>query len=100
MLSRRRLVHAVAALAMFAPAVHAQDYPARPIMILCGQPAGSGPDTMARLYAEVIGKSVGQRVVVDNRAGAGGIVAANALTQAQADGYTLLLALGGMHTIV
>jgi hypothetical protein len=55
---------------------------------------------MIRLYADVIGKNVGQRVVVDNRAGAGGIVAASALTQAQPDGYTLLLALGGMHTIV
>jgi tripartite-type tricarboxylate transporter receptor subunit TctC len=55
---------------------------------------------MIRLYADVIGKSLGQRIVVDNRAGAGGIVAANALTQAQPDGYTLLVVLGGMHTIV
>jgi tripartite-type tricarboxylate transporter receptor subunit TctC len=97
---RRSPFWAVAALFLFAPAAHAQDYPARPIMILCGQPPGSGPDIMVRLYAEVIGKNVGQRVVVDNRAGAGGIVAASALTQAQPDGYTLLLALGGMHTIV
>jgi tripartite-type tricarboxylate transporter receptor subunit TctC len=95
-----RIVHATAALALLAGAARAQDYPARPILILCGQPAGSGPDTMIRLYADAIGKNVGQRLVVDNRAGAGGIVAANALTQAQPDGYTLLVALGGMHTIV
>jgi tripartite-type tricarboxylate transporter receptor subunit TctC len=95
-----RIVHAAAALVLLAGAARAQDYPARPILILCGQPAGSGPDTMIRLYADAIGKNVGQRLVVDNRAGAGGIVAANALTQAQPDGYTLLVALGGMHTIV
>jgi tripartite-type tricarboxylate transporter receptor subunit TctC len=95
-----RIVHAAAALVLFAGVARAQDYPARPILILCGQPAGSGPDTMIRLYADAIGKNVGQRLVVDNRAGAGGIVAANALTQAQPDGYTLLVALGGMHTIV
>jgi len=96
----KRVGLAAALLAVLAAAVHAQDYPSRPILILCGQPAGSGPDTMVRIYADVIGKNVGQHVVVDNRAGAGGIVAANALTQAQPDGHTLLLALGGMHTIV
>jgi tripartite-type tricarboxylate transporter receptor subunit TctC len=97
----RQLIFCLTALfPVFVAATHAQDYPSRPILILCGQPAGSGPDTMIRLYADVIGKNVGQRVVVDNRAGAGGIVAASALTQAQPDGYTLLLALGGMHTIV
>jgi tripartite-type tricarboxylate transporter receptor subunit TctC len=94
------IVRAAAALALFPKAARAQDYPARPILILCGQPPGSGPDTMIRLYADVMGTSIGQRIVVDNRTGAGGIVAAGALTQAQPDGYTLLLALGGMHTIV
>ena len=98
--SRRAVVCAAAALVLLPKTAHAQDYPARPILILCGQPPGSGPDTMIRLYADVIGKSLGQRIVVDNRAGAGGIVAANALTQAQPDGYTLLVVLGGMHTII
>ncbi len=93
-------MYVTALLAVLAGTAHAQDYPSRPILILCGQPPGSGPDTMIRIYAEVIGRNVGQRVVVDNRTGAGGILAANALTQAQPDGYTLLLALGGMHTIV
>ncbi len=93
-------VYVTALLAILVGTAHAQDYPSRPIVILCGQPPGSGPDTMIRIYAEVIGRNVGQRVVVDNRTGAGGILAANALTQAQPDGYTLLLALGGMHTIV
>jgi tripartite-type tricarboxylate transporter receptor subunit TctC len=97
--SCRALAWAIAVV-LFGETAHAQDYPSRPILNLCGQPAGSGPDTMIRLYADVIGKNVGQRVVVDNRAGAGGIVAASALTQVQPDGYTLLLALGGMHTIV
>jgi tripartite-type tricarboxylate transporter receptor subunit TctC len=78
----------------------AQDFPTRPIVVLIGQPAASGPDIMMRLYGEVIGKSVGQRIVIDNRTGAGGIVAATALVQAPPDGHTLLIALGGMHTII
>ena len=64
MFSRRVVVYAAAALMLVAGAAHAQDYPSRPILILCGQPAGSGPDTMIRLYADVIGRNVGQRAVV------------------------------------
>jgi tripartite-type tricarboxylate transporter receptor subunit TctC len=81
-------------------AVQAQSFPSRPITVLVGLAAASGPDIMMRAYAEVLGRDFGQRVIVDNRTGAAGIIAASALTQAQPDGYTLLLALGGTHTII
>jgi tripartite-type tricarboxylate transporter receptor subunit TctC len=90
-----------AALLMFAAAgAFAQAYPSRPVTILCGQPAGGGPDLIARVFAESMSQSMGQRVLVVNRTGAGGIVAAQALIQAAPDGYTLMLVLGAMHTIL
>jgi tripartite-type tricarboxylate transporter receptor subunit TctC len=100
-LRRRFSALLVPALLLFGMvAAPAQTYPSKPITILCGQPPGSGPDVMARLYGDVISRSFGQRIVVDNRVGAGGVVAAQTLTQSAPDGYTLLLVLGGMHTIV
>jgi tripartite-type tricarboxylate transporter receptor subunit TctC len=83
-----------------ASGVLAQAYPSKPVTILCGQPAGGGPDIMARVFAEAMSKTMGQRVLVVNRTGASGILAAQALTQAPADGYTLLLVLGSMHTML
>lgn len=78
----------------------AQSYPSKPITILCGQPAGSGPDIMTRVFAEVMSQNMGQRVLVSNRAGSGGLIAAQAAAQAAPDGYTLLLVLSGAHTAV
>ena len=82
------------------PGAMAQTYPSKPITIICGQPAGSGPDIMSRIFAESMGQSMGQRVLVNNRAGSGGIIAAEAVAKAAPDGYTLLLALSGLHTTV
>jgi tripartite-type tricarboxylate transporter receptor subunit TctC len=79
--------------------VQAQSYPSKPITIVCAQPPGSGPDTMLRLFAEVMGRDMGQRILVVNQPGAGGVLAANTVAKAAPDGYTLLLVLGGMHTI-
>jgi tripartite-type tricarboxylate transporter receptor subunit TctC len=90
---------AVAAVLLSVPA-SAQQWPQRPVTVLIGQPGGTGPDIMVRLYGEVIAKNTGQRIVVDNRTGAGGIVAAQALTQAAPDGHTLMVALGGLHTVI
>ncbi len=77
----------------------AQPVSVKPITIVCAQPPGSGPDTMLRLFAEVMGRNMGQRILVVNRPGAGGTLAATTVAQAAPDGYTLLLVLGGMHTI-
>ncbi len=96
-LRRRHLL--CAALANFVPvAAWAQsDYPNRPITLVVPFPPGGPTDASARLYAKVIGEALGQPVVVDNRAGAGGTVGSGAVARAAADGYTLLW--GGTSTL-
>ncbi len=69
----------------------AQNWPTRPIRIVVVFPPGGSSDIVARVLAEVIGPKLGQRVVVDNRPGAGGTLAAAHVAQQPADGYTLLL---------
>jgi len=92
--SRRRFLQA----ALGAPALtaapragHAQTYPARPLHLIVGQPAGTAPDTIARLLAEWLGQRLGQSVVVENRPGAGTNIATESVARAAPDGYTLLL---------
>jgi tripartite-type tricarboxylate transporter receptor subunit TctC len=72
-------------------AAQAQGYPARPLRLVVGYAAGGVGDITARVVADDLAKRLGQAVVVDNRPGAGGIVAAQAVARADADGYTLLL---------
>jgi tripartite-type tricarboxylate transporter receptor subunit TctC len=75
----------------------AQDFPTRPITLIVGLGAGGGTDINARLYAEVISRSLGQRVIVENRPGAGGATAAAQVERAAPDGYTLLVISGLQH---
>jgi tripartite-type tricarboxylate transporter receptor subunit TctC len=70
----------------------AVDYPNRPIHLLVGGAAGSVPDTLARLIADRLSSSLGQPVVTEDRPGAAGVIAINALLGAARDGYTLALA--------
>ena len=79
-----------ALLAAIAGAV-AADYPARPIRMLAGFSAGGGSDLAARTVAQKLTESLGQSVVVDNRTGATGAIAAEMLAKAQPDGYTLMM---------
>src|SRR5919109_5550176 len=65
-----------AALSLCAAAAQAQNFPNKPITLMVGLAAGGITDVTARLYAEVVSKSIGQRVIVENRTGAGGAVAA------------------------
>ncbi len=67
-------------------------FPAKPVRLLVGQPAGSQADTVARMIGAKLSERWGQPVVVDNRPGAGGMLAAGALAKAAADGHTLLYA--------
>jgi len=73
----------------------AQDYPTRPIKIIVPYPAGATTDAMARMVAEKMREKLGQIVIVENRAGAGGNIGADAVAKAAPDGYTLLLSAAG-----
>lgn len=86
-LSRRSWI--LGAALAFAACVQAQSQP--PIKILVGAPAGGTTDTMARTLAQALGPQLGRTVVVENRPGAGGNLAADAVAKAAADGNTLLM---------
>ena len=74
-----------------ATTIHAQEpYPARSIKMICGFPAGSSLDVITRIYAARLEKSLGQPVVVENRVGASGNLAAETVARSAPDGYTLL----------
>ncbi|MGH8634994.1 MAG: Bug family tripartite tricarboxylate transporter substrate binding protein [Burkholderiales bacterium] len=85
-------------LAAIATAVPAQNYPARPVRLLVPFGPGGVGDITARVVAQKIGASLGQQIVVDNRPGAGGIVASEIVAKAAPDGYTLLL-LNNAHAV-
>src|ERR1700686_4705831 len=73
-------------------AAHGQSYPAKPVRLLLGYGAGGAADIVARVIAPRVGEKLGQQVIVDNRPGAGSIIATELLAKAPADGYTIMLA--------
>ena len=75
-----------------------QSYPARPVRIIVPFPAGGGADIFARLIGRKLGENLGQSFVVDNRAGASGIIGCEAVARSAPDGYTLLMGTTGTHT--
>ena len=72
-----------------APPARAQSWPARPVTLITAGATGDGLDIIARIFADNLAKTIGQPVLVDNRPGAGGRIAMNAIRQAQPDGYTI-----------
>jgi tripartite-type tricarboxylate transporter receptor subunit TctC len=82
--------------ALVAAPLHAQPYPSRPIQLVVGFPPGGGVDIVARQLAEKLSEVLGQRVVVENKAGAAGNVAMEYVARAKPDGYTLLMGNLGM----
>ncbi|MDB5846909.1 MAG: 4,5-dihydroxyphthalate dehydrogenase [Rhodoferax sp.] len=102
-MKRRNTLLAAAALAasLLAPlATHAQAaYPNRAIRFVVPYSAGGLPDTVARIFAQRLGERLGQAVVVDNKPGANGVVAAQAIATAPHDGYTFLVTDGSMFSI-
>lgn len=95
-LSRRTLLGAAAATPLPFQASAQSDFPSRAIRLLVPYPAGGGSDIVARLVAEPMREELGQPVLVDNRAGAGGNIGAEAVARAAPDGYTVLLTAGAL----
>ena len=81
----------VAALCLAAPLAAAQDYPAREIRSLCNFSAGSGADIIVRFYSDRLSKLAGRPVIVENKVGANGALATDALAKSRPDGYTILI---------
>ena len=86
---------AIAALLLFTSSCLSQEYPVRPVRLLVGFPPGGGMDTIARVIAPRLQDLLGQPFLVENRTGAAGALAADALVKAAPDGYVLLLAESG-----
>jgi tripartite-type tricarboxylate transporter receptor subunit TctC len=92
------LLSIVGALLAALTTAQAENYPSRPIKLLVGASAGGTTDTMARAIAQPLSNSLGQPVLVENRPGAGGNIAAETVAKAAPDGYTLLVSFTS-HTI-
>jgi len=90
-LSRKILLGLSLCLAFLTHPAFASDYPSKPIRIILGQGAGGGMDTLARIVAQRLATQLGQPVIVENKVGAGGIIATDFVAKAAPDGYNLLL---------
>lgn len=93
------LAASLAALLVSLAAAQAQIWPGKPVTLLMGFPAGSGVDVVARLLQPSIEKSIGQRLVIDYKPGAGGNVASEVVANARPDGYTFLLGTAATHGV-
>jgi len=89
MLTRRIVLLTVTALALFATPAFAQSYPDKIIKMIVPAPAGGQTDVLARYLGQKLQTALGQNVIVENRAGAGGALGARAAATAEADGYTI-----------
>jgi len=101
MLSRRRFSMLAVGTALFSPAsVNAQTYPDRPIRLMIGFPPGGTADTIGRILAPALSERLSQPVIIENRGGAAGTLAVEAVARAQPDGYTIVFASAGALVIV
>jgi tripartite-type tricarboxylate transporter receptor subunit TctC len=97
----RSIAFALAATALFAAsAVHAADYPSKPIRVILPFAAGGITDAMARLVADKLQPRIGQPLVMETKPGANGVVGASAMLAAEPDGYTLMFGGGSAYTPV
>jgi tripartite-type tricarboxylate transporter receptor subunit TctC len=100
-----RICKQIAVAAAFACAIfvfgspsRAQSWPSRPVTIITSFAAGSVTDTTARIVAQVLQERLGRTFIVENKAGAGGLIAAQTVARAEPDGYTLLLTTNSTHS--
>jgi tripartite-type tricarboxylate transporter receptor subunit TctC len=101
-IARRRLITSFGALGatLAVPAwAQSKGYPNKPIKLILPVPAGVSPDVVARIIGDKLSQSLGQPVIIDNRPGAGGVIAAEAAATSPADGYTLFFATNSVMTI-
>ena len=96
--TRRRFLYLAAwATALASPSVLAQGYPARPITIIVPLPAGGAVDSLARILAEPMRRSLGQTIVIENVSGASGSIGVGRVARASPDGYTLGIGTGAQY---
>ncbi len=102
-ITRRQLIATATAIgttvALTGARAQSATYPNRPIRLIVPNPAGGGTDTFARILATSLSEQLGQPVVIDNRVGSSGFVAAAALLQAPPDGHTLFMVYSGILTV-
>ncbi|MDB5914398.1 MAG: tripartite tricarboxylate transporter substrate binding protein, partial [Ramlibacter sp.] len=96
---RRDMLAAAAAIALPGTAAWAQAFPTRPVRLIAVNPPGGLTDTVSRILAPRLGALLGQAVIVDNKPGANGGVAASSLAGSAPDGYSYLVADGSMVTV-
>jgi tripartite-type tricarboxylate transporter receptor subunit TctC len=90
-----RAIYLALCLAVLAVAARAQEFPTRPVRIVVPWPPAGNVDITARTVAPALGEALGQQVIVENKAGAGGRIGTEAVAKSPADGYTLLLGSSG-----
>jgi tripartite-type tricarboxylate transporter receptor subunit TctC len=97
---RRQVLATLALAALAAPLLAgAQDFPVRPIRMIAPFGPGTSTDIVARVFAEAMARPLGQSIVVENRAGAGGNIGSDLVAKAPADGYTIVMGTVGTHAI-
>jgi tripartite-type tricarboxylate transporter receptor subunit TctC len=94
-----QLLAAVLLLAFAGIDARAADYPPKPIRFIVGFPPGGGGDLIARIVGQGLAEAMNQTVIIDNRAGAGGVIGSDIVAKSLPDGYTLLLGTTGAITI-
>jgi tripartite-type tricarboxylate transporter receptor subunit TctC len=97
MISMKELGGIATALALTVSTAALCAYPEKPIRLAVPNPPGGAQDVVARLITDRLGPALGQQVLVENRAGAGGVIATESVARAAPDGYTLLFGSGGTH---
>ena len=97
----KKIVNVIALTLMcaFSISVHAQAWPSKPLRLVVNFPPGGVADQLARTIGQPLQEALGQPVVIENRAGAGGMVGGDVVAKSPADGYTLLMSSGGMVSV-